>query len=58
MIFISSRYRLVDEMKITCEDAMVSSTLAGAIIDVEEYGKTGNIIVTDYKKVIRNLKMP
>lgn len=56
MIFISSRYRLVDEMKITCEDAMVSSTLAGAIIDIEEYGKTGNIIVTDYKKSYQKFK--
>lgn len=56
LVFINSRIGLIKEMKTICEDALVSSTLAGAVVNVEEYGKSGSIIIDDYKKCYEYFK--
>lgn len=55
-LFYVDKKNTISEMKVKCEDALVSSTLAGALIDVEEYGKDGDIIVPNYSECYQNFK--
>lgn len=56
LLFVNSKMEMIDEMKVTCEDALVSSTLAGAVVNIEEYGRTRSIIIDDYSKCYQDFK--
>lgn len=56
LLFYVDKKNTVSEMKVKCEDALASATLAGALIDVEEYGKTGSIIISDYNECYKDFK--
>lgn len=55
-LFFEVKKNTVSEMKVKCEDALVSATLAGALISVEEYGRSGSIIISDYYECYSNFK--
>ena len=50
LVLTTFTIRRLDATKIQVEDSLVTSNLAAAIIDVNEYGTTNNIIIADYKK--------
>lgn len=56
LVFINSRLGMVEEMKVVCEDALVASTLAAAVINAEEYGRTENTVIDDYHKCYEDFK--
>lgn len=55
-LFYSNKKSLISEMQIKCEDALISSALGSALINVEEYGKNGSIVISDYNKCYSDFK--
>lgn len=55
-LFYTNTKSTISQMKVICEDALVSSTLASAIVDIEEYGRTGSITIADYSECYRGFK--
>lgn len=55
-MFYTYRKNLLQEMKNICEDSMTASTLAGGLIDIEEYGRIGTITIKDYGECYKQFK--